>query len=65
MMCSFSFEEKSYQVSDEAYDAGGDIRLPDGRVLRPQGWAETCPPIPVDLVVITESEGATFEATAV
>lgn len=66
MMCSFTFEDKRYEVSDEAYDQGGNIKLPDGRVLEVDGWFESLPPKPSITGVTTEvSPGPVFEAFAV
>ncbi len=49
MKCHFDYEGIEYTVDSEAEKRGADIRLPDGRLLRPGGWEETFPPIPVGL----------------
>ena len=66
MMCSFAFEDKPYQVSDEACAQAGNIQLPDGRVLQVDGWLESMPPQPCITGVTTEvSSRPVFEAVAV
>lgn len=66
MMCSFIFEDKRYQVSIEAYEQSGNIKLPDGRILEVDGWLESMPPQPSISGVVTEtSQRSVFEAVAV
>lgn len=55
-MVTFTFEGVEYEIDGD--DAGRaseealDIRLPDGRIVRPHGWLESCPPIPTDLTLV-------------
>jgi len=43
MAIKFRFEDKAYEVGDEAYDKC-KIVLPDGRLLEPTKWLESFPP---------------------
>jgi hypothetical protein len=45
---TFMFEGVTYQVSPDAYDTDL-IKLPDGRLLRVEGWIEKAPPSPIKL----------------
>ncbi len=65
MMCRFTFEDKQYEVTDEAYAQFGHIRLPDGRVLEVGGWFECMPPKPGIVGVTTDTSRPIFDAVAV
>ncbi len=47
----FVFEDKKYKVSHDAYILGLAIRLPDGRMIRPNYWETGDPPVPKGLAV--------------
>lgn len=43
----FTFEDKEYTTDYiDAYDLNKDIKLPDGRIVRPISWFERFPPFP-------------------
>jgi hypothetical protein len=53
----FEFEGNHYTVSFKAYNLDR-IELPDGRLLRVNGWnTNVYPPVPIELVVINKRTG--------
>lgn len=50
----FKYGDKSYKTDlIDAYDLNKDIQLPDGRIVRPEGWYEVFPPFPTNLTEVT------------
>jgi len=54
------YEGKTY-LADliDAYDLRKDIQLPDGTILRVDGWLENYPPYPENLIVV-QSDNTTL-----
>lgn len=49
----FKFEDKTYEVNiQDTYYLKKDIKLPDGRVLKVNGWLEVFPPYPQNLSIV-------------
>lgn len=49
----FKYEEKTYEVDvQDTYYLNKDIKLPDGRILRANGWLEVFPPYPMSLSIV-------------
>lgn len=64
----FNYDGKDFKVPAEAADHHGNIRLPDGRVLRVSTWTRSLPPQPVIFGIATAEEALlhpTFNAVAV
>ena len=48
-----NYEGKNYLVDlIDAYDMSKDIELPNGTILRANGWLETYPPSPAVLTIV-------------
>lgn len=60
---NFVFENEDYEVSMEAYDKNKAMRLPDGRVLDVNMWAESYPPQAMGLHLIQDNTRQTTDAT--
>lgn len=50
----FTYEDHRYSISMLVYENDAPIRLPDGRLLKVQGWYETMPPRPISLIPYTQ-----------